>query len=81
MIFEEVSNKVKEIRARHSVTQEELADFLRMAPATFRKKESGAVEFKASEMFLIIYYFNTYHHDTLKLEEVFLHKFKQKIEG
>lgn len=74
MMIVEVSNKVREIRARHKVTQEELAAFLGMAPVTFRRKENGSQEWRMSEMFLIVYYFNTCKNDSLKLEDVFLCK-------
>lgn len=74
MISITTNNRVREIRARYKTTQEELADFLNIAPATFRKKENGSQEWRMSEMFLIIYYFNTYKNDNLKLEDVFLCK-------
>lgn len=74
MMIVELSNRVREVRARHKVTQEELAAFLEMATATFRKKENGLQEWRMSEMFLIVYYFNTYKSDQLKLEDVFLCK-------
>lgn len=70
----ELTNRVREIRARHKVTQEELAAFLNMAPATFRKKEKGDQEWRMSEMFLIAYYFNTYKNDPLKINDIFLCK-------
>ena len=72
MIKAEYTNKVRELRARHKVTQEAAAEFLGMNVATFRAKEDGKSEWRMSEMFMIVYYFNYYHLDNLNLEDVFM---------
>lgn len=67
-IFE---NKVKELRARHHVTQQELADFLGMKVVNLRKREYGMSLWKESEMHLVVYFFNSKFGECLTLTDVF----------
>lgn len=58
--------KLEELRELKKVTQEELANLLNINTTTYRRKEKGDAEFKASEMFIIAQRFN------LEIEEIFL---------
>lgn len=45
--------KLEDIRELNNDTQEELASLLNINTTTYRRKEKGDAEFKASEMFII----------------------------
>ena len=53
------TNKVKEFRARHNVSQEELAFQLELNITTFRSKEKCKSDWKQTEMAKVVYFFNS----------------------
>ena len=58
--------KLEELRELNGDTQEQMANLLNINTTSFRNKEKGDTEFKATEMFIIAkYYVKT-------LEEIFL---------
>lgn len=65
-------NRVKELRARHSITQGQLSSYLGMKVSNFRKKEKEYGLWKENEMHLIIYYFNHFCGENLKLDDLFM---------
>lgn len=65
------SNKVKEMRARHSVTQLQLAEFLEIGVMNLRRKEKMLTLWKEDEMHLVVYFFNNYFGEHFKLEDIF----------
>lgn len=58
--------KLEDIREQAGDTQEFLATLLNINTTTYRRKEKGDAEFKASEMFMIA------KHYKLKIEDIFL---------
>lgn len=67
-------NRIKEIRARHGVTQEQLASYLHMKVSNFRKKEKELAQFKQQEMHLITLFFNTNYNENFTLEDLFYYE-------
>lgn len=57
---------LEDIRERHKDTQDDLAELLNINTTTYRRKEKGDAEFKASEMFLIAKYYGK------KIDDIFL---------
>jgi len=58
--------KLEDLRELKGDTQEELANLLNINTTSYRNKEKGNTEFKASEMFLIAKHYNK------EIEEIFL---------
>ena len=64
-------SKVKELRARHNITQEKLSSFLGIKVDSFRKKEKEVLAWKDNEMHLVVYFFNRFYGESLTLDEIF----------
>ena len=64
-------NKVKEIRSRHDVTQQQLADFLNISILNIRRKEKNVTLWKENEMHLVVYFFNNYFGEQFTLNDLF----------
>lgn len=58
--------KLEELRELQGDTQEVLANLLRINTTTYRRKEKGDADFKASEMFIIAQKYN------MGIEDIFL---------
>lgn len=58
--------KLEELRELQGDTQEDLANLLKINTTTYRRKEKGDADFKASEMFLIAQKYN------VGIEDIFL---------
>ena len=64
-------NKVRELRARHNITQEKLSSFLGIKVDSYRKKEKEVMVWKEHEMHLVVYFFNHFYGEQLTLDEIF----------
>ena len=71
MVVIATSNKVKEIRARHNITQLQLAEFLGIGVMNLRRKEKTETMWKEEEMHLVVYFFNAYYGEQFKLDDLF----------
>lgn len=58
--------KLEDIREQAGDTQEFLATLLNINTTTYRRKEKGEAEFKASEMFILA------KHYGMQIEDIFL---------
>lgn len=58
--------RLEDIREFNNDTQEELANLLNINTTTYRRKEKGDAEFKASEMFIIADKYN------MNISDIFL---------
>ena len=65
------TNRLKEIRARHNVTQQELASFIGIGTNNYSKKEKQEQQWKEKEMHLAVAYFNYYHEERFQLDDLF----------
>lgn len=61
-----IQERLLGLRKAHHINQQEFADLLGITVQTYRLKELGQLEFKASEMFTIARYFNK------KIDDIFL---------
>ena len=66
-----IHNKVKEMRSRHDVTQQQLADFLQISVLNLRRKEKSFTLWKENEMHLVVYFFNNYFGEQFTLNDLF----------
>lgn len=64
-------NKLKEIRARHGVSQEQIAKFLGIGVGNYRKKEKKEAQFKEKEMYLCVFFFNYFYGEMFMLDDLF----------